>query len=157
MTEAVQQQQQPAPPKNATEARTVLDARVADKAWEGRVFAGDIAANKELRDLTAMVAGGGDDTVTVAMTGNPVNMPTTELHQMASTAGWFRELGIRDEVTAEFLRGGKVTAQEFEAVSNWKKIQMGNEEWVKKYLSGDVEARQKMMIANTVLVNGKAA
>jgi hypothetical protein len=144
-----------APPKTATEARVALDARAADKdGWAKRFDAGGITEKREWEQLTAMIAGGGDDTVTVAMTGNPVYMPTTDLHQMAHTAGWFRELGIRDEVTSEFLRGEKVTVQEYEAVSNWKKIQMGNEEWVKKYLSGDVEARQKMMIANTVLVNG---
>src|SRR5450432_3411625 len=94
-----------APPKTATEARTVLDARQADKEWGARLFAGDPNTNKEFHTLSAMVAAGGDDTVEVAMTGNPVYMPTTDLHQMASTAAWFRELGIRDEVTSEFLRG----------------------------------------------------
>jgi hypothetical protein len=144
----------PAPPKNATEARTVLDARKADKDWGERVFSGDVAANKELYELTAMVAAGGDDTVAVAMSGNPANMPTTDLHQMAHTAGWFRELGIRDEVTSEFLRGGQVTPKEFELVTNWKKEHMGDAEFVKKYLSGDVKAQQLMTIANSVLVNG---
>jgi hypothetical protein len=143
-----------APPKTATEARAVLDTRMADKDWGGRVFNGDIAANKELRDLTAMVAAGGADTVTVAMNGNPVNMPTTEQAQMAHTAGLFRELGIRDEVTSQFLRGEQVTPQEYELVANWKKEHMGDADWVKKYLSGDVKARQQMMLADSVLVNG---
>jgi hypothetical protein len=145
---------QATPPTTATEARAVLDARMADKAWEGRVFNGDVAANKELRELTAMVAGGGADTVTAAMTGNPAYMPTTEQHQMAHTAALFRELGIRDEVTSQFLRGEQVTPQEYELVANWKKEHMGDEDWVKKYLSGDVKASQQMMIANSVLVNG---
>jgi hypothetical protein len=156
MTEAVQQQQQqpPAPPKNSTEARAVLDARTADPSWGGRVFNGDPAANKEFHELTAMVAAGGDDTVAVAMAGNPVYMPTTDLHQMAHTTALFRELGIRDEVTSQFLRGVQVTPQEYELVSNWKKENMGDEAFVKRYLSGDVKASQQMMIANTVLVNG---
>jgi hypothetical protein len=156
MTEAVQQQQQqpPAPPKNATEARARLDTIIADKDKGAKIFAGDVAANKELRDLTAMVAAGGDDTVAVAMTGNPANMPTTDLHQMAHTAGWFRELGIRDEVTSEFLRGGQVTPKEMEAVVNWKKEHFSDADWVKKFLSGDIKARQQMMLADSILVNG---
>jgi lysophospholipase L1-like esterase len=142
------------PPANATEARAVLDARMADKDWGGRVFSGDIAANKELRELTAMVAAGGNDTVTVAMSGNPANMPTTDQAQMAHTTALFRQLGIRDEVTSQFLRGEQVTPQEYEAVANWKKEQMGDEAFVKRFLAGDVKARQQMLIADTVLVNG---
>jgi hypothetical protein len=143
-----------APPANATEARTVLDARMADKDWGGRVFNGDVGANKELRELTAMVAAGGADTVTVAMNGNPVNMPTTEQAQMAHTTALFRGLGISDAVTSQFLRGEQVTPQEYELVANWKKEQMGDEAFVKRFLSGDVKARQQMLIADTVLVNG---
>jgi hypothetical protein len=144
----------PAPPKTATEARAVLDARLADRDWSARVFNGEPAANKELHELTSMVAAGGDDTVTVAMTGNPANMPTTDLHQMSHTAGWFCELGIRDECTSEFLRGGQVTPKEMEAVVNWKKEHVGDVDWVKKFLSGDVKARQQMMLADSILVNG---
>jgi hypothetical protein len=111
-------------PTTATEARTVLDARLADKDWGGRVFNGDIAANKELRDLTAKIAAGGDDTVAVAMTGNPVNMPTTDLAQMAHTTAMFRDLGIRDEVTKQFLSGQQVTPQEYELVSVAKHLHL---------------------------------
>jgi hypothetical protein len=143
-----------APPKTASEAQIVLDARKADSAWGSLIFNGDVAANKELRDLTAMVAAGGDDTVAVAMNGNPVNMPTTDQAHMAHTAALFRELGIRDEVTSQFLRGEQVTPQEYELVANWKKVNMGDEAFVKRFLSGDVKARQQMIIADTVLVNG---
>jgi hypothetical protein len=143
-----------AAPTNATEAREVLNTRMADKDWGGRVFNGDVAANKELRDLTAMVAAGGADTVAVAMNGNPANIPTTDQAQMAHTAGLFRELGIRDEVTREFLEGKKVTPLEYELVANWKKIQMGDADFVKRFLDGGVKERQLMMIADTVIVNG---
>jgi hypothetical protein len=81
-------------------------------------------------------------------------MPTTDLHQMAHTAAWFRDLGISSEVTSEFLRGGQVTAREFELVTNWKKEHMGAAEWREKLLSGDVKANQQLMLANSILVNG---
>jgi hypothetical protein len=145
---------EPAAPANAIKARAVLDTRMADKDWGGRVFNGDVAANKELRDLTAMVAAGGADTVAVSMNGNPANMPTTDQAQMAHTTAIFRELGIRDEVTREFLQGKQVTAQEYELVANWKKEKMGDSDFVKRFLDGGVKERQLMTIANSVLVNG---
>jgi hypothetical protein len=145
----------PAPPTNATEARAALDARKADPAWSDRYLAGSPAEKKEFDSLTAMIAAGGDDTVSVAMSGNPVYMPTTDMAMMAHTAAMFRELGIRDEVTREFLQGKGVSAQEYELVVNWKKEHMGDVEWQKKYLSGDVKAGQQMMLANSVIVNGK--
>jgi hypothetical protein len=143
-----------APPKTATEAKAVLDSRKADKDWGAKVFSGDVAANKELKDLVAMIAAGGADTVTVAMNGNPANMMSTESAHMAHTTAMFRELGIRDEVTSQFLRGEQVTPQEYELVKNFKKERMGDEAFVKRFLSGDVKARQEMMIADSVLVNG---
>ena len=145
---------EPAAPATATEARAVLDARMADKDWGSRVFNGDPAANKELRELTAQVAAGGEDVVAAAMSGELPDMPTGDQRIMAGTAEMLRELGIRDEVTANFLRGEGVTPQEYELVANWKREHMGDAEWTAKFLSGDVKARQQMMLANSVLVNG---
>jgi hypothetical protein len=66
-------------------------------------------------------------------------------------------LGIRDEVTSQFLKGEKVTPTEYEMVSNWKKTAMGDNSsggFVERYLAGNTEAKQKMLIANSVLTNG---
>jgi hypothetical protein len=143
-----------APPKTATEAQTVLAARKADPIWSERFLGGDAAATKEFRDLTSMSAAGGDDTVAVAMRSNPVNMPTTELAHIAHTAAMFRELGMRTEVASQLLRGEPVSPLEYELVSNWKKEHMGDEDFVKRFLSGGIKERQQMLIANSVLVNG---
>jgi hypothetical protein len=144
----------PAPPKTATEAQTVLAALKADPVWSERFLGGDVTATKDFRDLTALAAVGGDDTVAVAMSGNPVNMPTTELAHISHTAAMFRELGIRTEVASQFLRDEPVSALEYELVSNWKKEHMGDEDFVKRFLSGGIKERQQMLIANSVLVNG---
>jgi hypothetical protein len=144
-------------PATATEARAVLSARVADKEWGSRVFAGDIAANKELRQLTEKVAAGGDDVVAAAMSGALGAVPSSEQRQMAGTAEMFREWGIRDEITQQFLSGQQVTQQELELVKNWKILAMGDRSpggFVERYLAGDATAKQKMLIANSVLTNG---
>jgi hypothetical protein len=144
-------------PTNASEARTILDARKADPSWGAKVLAGHPEANREWRELTSKAADSDDSVVAAVMSGEPSRMPTTETHIMAGTAGWFRELGISDQVISEFLRGQQATAQEYEAVKNWKLMSMGDKSpggFVERILSGDVRARQQMMLADTVLVNG---
>jgi len=145
-------------PATATEARTQLDAKLADKDWGARVLNGDVAANKELRELSHKSAESGDDVVAaaLALSGKDAYGPGTTSDQrvMASVAEEWRSLGIRDEVTAQFLRGEKVSAAEYELVKNWKTTAMGDQDFVKKFLAGDSVARQKMTIANSVLVNG---
>jgi hypothetical protein len=144
----------PAPPATATEARTVLDARIQDKDWSARLLNGDIAAKKEMKELTSKIADGGDDVVAVAMSGKLPDTATTDQRHMAATADLFRSLGIRDAVVTQFLSGHQVSASEFELVSNWKKESMGDPEFVKRLLAGEVKARQQMTLANSVLVNG---
>lgn len=144
-------------PATAMEARTTLDARIADKDFGARVLAGDADAKRELDVLHAKIHAGGDDVVEAALSGALGDMPSSDMRAMAGTAELFRELGIRDEVTREFLSGKGVTAHEYELVENWKKIAMGDRKpggFVERYLAGDTEAMNKMTLANSVLVNG---
>ena len=147
----------PAVPATATEARAVLDARISDKAFGDRIFAGDIAAKNELAALHAKIHAGGDDVVAAAMNGKLSDVPSSEQRQLIGTTELFRELGIRDEVTSQFLTGQKVSAAEYEMVVNWKKTAMGDNSpggFVERFLAGNAEAKQKMLIANSVLTNG---
>src|SRR5260221_492362 len=74
--------------------------------------------------------------------------------QMAVAVEHFRELGIDDGVTKQFLTGQKVSPQEYQAVANLKRELMGDADFVKKYLGGDVKSQQHMTTINAVLVNG---
>lgn len=145
-------------PATATEARALLDAKVASKDWGARVMAGDAAAIRELHELTGKVAGGGEDVVVAVISGKDDGggrmFVDAEKRMMAGTAEMFRDLGIRDAVTAEFLSGRQVSKEEYDAVSAWKRVAMGSKEFTAKFLAGDVEARQKMLTANSVLANG---
>jgi hypothetical protein len=115
----------PAPAATVMEARAQLDARIADKDWGARLTAGDANTNREFHDLTAMVANEDDSTIAAAMSGAIGDMPDSSIKTMAATAEMFRNLGIRDEVTSQFLRGQQVTSEEYELVSNWRKEHMG--------------------------------
>jgi hypothetical protein len=147
----------PAVPATATEARAVLDARISDKAFGDRIFAGDVTAKNELAALHAKIHAGGEDVIDAAMNGKLPDVPSSEQRQMAGAAEWFKDLGVRSEVAAQFLKGEKVSAAEYEMVVNWKKTAMGDNSpggFVERYLAGNAEAKQKMLICNSVITNG---
>jgi hypothetical protein len=144
---------QPAP-ANAIEARAVLDSRMADPSWGAKVFAGDVDANRELRELTTKAVGSDDSVVAAVMSGDLSKMPTTETHIMAGAAGMLREVGISEEVIEQTLKGHQVSEQEFKLAEAWKSRHMKDPEFVKSFLNGNVEARQKMALVDIILSGG---
>lgn len=144
-------QQQPAPPANATEARTVLDARIQDKDWGARFQNGDAAANKEFHDLTAMIAAGGD-AVDQAIAGIvPGDIPDAGQKRMAEAATWMRGHGLTNDVIRQSLTDHEVTPQEVRAVEAWKAQKMRSPEFTKAFLAGEPEPVREMLLANIVL------
>jgi hypothetical protein len=141
----------PAPPANAAEARTRLDGLIADKAFGAKLLAGDADANRDFRALSDMAANVDDGTIAAAMSGNIGALPDSRLKVMANTADHLREIGIREEIIEQQLRGHEVSPEEYKLVEAWKARQMKDPVFVKAYLSGDPEARQKMTLAAIVL------
>jgi hypothetical protein len=145
----------PAPPANAQEARTRLDALIADKDRGALLLAGDPATNKDYRDLQNMVANvDPNDQVAVAMSGNIGEMPDSELRLMSNTADMLRDFGIREEIIADTLRGHEVTALEMKQVEAWRERAMRDQTFVRSWLSGDPEARQKMVLSQIIVSGG---
>jgi hypothetical protein len=150
----------PVPPATPQEARAVLDAKMADKNWGERLTAGDAEVTREWNSLQAKAAEPTDD-VSRAMAGDVLQhaaflggVPDSGVKLMADTADMLREIGIREPIIEETLRGHEVTAEEMKAVEAWKARSMKNPEFVKNFLSGDPEARQKMTLAAIVLSGG---
>jgi hypothetical protein len=143
----------PAAPTNAVEARTQLDARLADKEWGERLTGGDVNANREFCDLTAMAARDDSSTVAAAMSGNIGDMPDSSVKLMANTADMLREIGVSEGVIEQTLRGDAVSAQEFKLVEAHKARLMKDPVFLKNYLGGDPEARQQMVLCNIVLTS----
>jgi len=141
----------PAPPANALEARGRLDALIADKDWGAKLMAGDANVNREYRTLQDMAANADDSTIAAALSGNIGEMPDSRLKVMADTADHLREIGIREEIIEQQLRGHEVSPEEYKLVEAWKTRQLKDPVFVKAYLSGDPEARQKMTLAAIVL------
>src|SRR5882757_9983693 len=137
------------PPANATEAQARLDTLKADPAWADRWLAGDTGAQKEYQELRAKInsGAGGEDVIAAVMAGALPDLPTTEQRQAVATVEMFRNLGVRDEITRQFLSGKQVSPAEYELVKNWKITQLGDKSpggFVERYLAGDTEAKQKM-------------
>jgi hypothetical protein len=144
----------PAPPANAQEARTRLDALIADTGRGAKLLAGDVETNREFSELTALAAGEDASTVAAAMSGNLGDMPDSSVRLMANTADMLREVGIREEIIEQTLKGHEVSAEEYKLVEAWKARKMKDPVFVKSYLSGEPEARQKMTLASIILSGG---
>jgi len=136
----------PAPPANSTEARTRLDTLIADKNFGAKLVAGDADANREFRGLQNLAASTDDTTIAAAMSGEIGEFPDSGAKQMANTAAMLREIGIREEIIEQTLRGHEVSADEFRLVEAYKARLMKDPMFVKDFLSGNPEARQKMTL-----------
>jgi hypothetical protein len=151
-----QQTPPPAPAPNATEAQAKIDTLMIDQGWIDRFMKGEPTAVNEYHTLTGAAVDGGsaEDVVASVLTGKGPQFGNSVARQMTVAVEQFRELGISDGVTKEFLSGHKVTPQEYQAVASLKRELMSDPEFVKDYLGGNVKANQRMTTINAVLVNG---
>jgi hypothetical protein len=144
----------PAPPATPAEARQRLDARLSDKEFGAKLLAGDAATNTEYRDLQNMAANvDPNDAVAVALSGQIGEMPDSSVKMMAETADMLREIGVRESIVEEVLRGHVVTEQELKLTEAWRSRQMKNPAFVRSFLSGDPEARH-LMTLSAIIVSG---
>jgi hypothetical protein len=144
----------PAPPANAVEARARLDAFVADLGKGAKLLARDPETTKEFKSLSEMASGEDASTVAAAIAGNPGDMLDSQLKMMANTAGMLRDIGIKEGIIKEVLQGHLVSAEEFKLTEAWKARQMKDPVFVRSYLSGEPEAREKMVLADIILSGG---
>jgi hypothetical protein len=149
------QPQQPAPPATAAEASGRLEALKADKEWGAKLIAGDPAANREFSELHLKIDSVDPaDMAAVAMSGNIGEMPDSRVKLMAETAGMLREIGIREEIIEQTLRGHEVSPIEMKQAEAWRERAMRDPVFVKAWLSGDPEARQKMTLSQIIVSGG---
>jgi len=133
----------------STDPKDVLDRRIADPAFGAKLKAGDTEARAEFQRLT--VAAAEANPIEAAMTGALPEMPDSDLLLMANTTGMLRDIGISDDVIRETLTGHEVTQAEHDATNRWLKQHEADKEWCKKLRAGDIEAKQKFMLASIIL------
>jgi hypothetical protein len=147
-----------APPANAAEARTVLDARMGDKAWGAKLFAGDVATTTEYRDLRALINNPDPaDSVTVAMSSQDLGMlPNAAAVELRGAAGYLREMGLNDVQVRETLEGKEPTAEEVAIARQWKAQSFKSQDFVKRMMAGEPDVRRQLLVANIILSSAKA-
>lgn len=143
-----------APPANAVEARSRLDARIADKDWGAKLMSGDAGTRREYDDLSAQAERSDDSKVTAAMSGNIGEMPNSDVKIMAETANYLRQIGIAEPAILQVLKGEGVSEQEFRLAEAWKVRQMKSPEFSKALFAGEPEALQKLTACNIILSGG---
>ena len=154
MTDIVTPGAPPAPPATPQEARTRLDGLIKDREFGAKLLSGDAAANKEFGELQAKADSVDPaDQVAVAMSGNIGEMPDSSTRLMSNTADMLREIGIREEIIEQTLRGHEVSPVEMKQAEAWRERAMRDQTFVKAWLSGDPEARQKMTLS-AIIVSG---
>lgn len=144
----------PAPPTTPAEAATRLDQSKSDPSWTESFLGGHPERVKEFHDWHELAAKG--DSVDLAMAGMYMEGGNTADHlTQMGTAAVFRELGIRDEITRDVLADKHtVTQAEYNATKVWKEDRFNDKEFVAKLMSGDREAKRKVMLANIILSGG---
>ncbi|MBR0936691.1 hypothetical protein [Bradyrhizobium jicamae] len=130
-----------------------LDAKYADPDFRAKLDAGSVEARTEFDNLVKAAADA--DPVAVAMSGGPLpEIPDSSLRQMATAAGWFRELGLPEPVIEQALSGRPVPQKEFDMVKQARVKAEANADWSKRLLAGDIDMQQQLAAMNTVIANG---
>lgn len=140
----------PALPSTPAEAATRLDQLKADPKWTASFLSGSPTQLQEFRDLHETIAKGNDD-VSAAMTGIIPEMSSSDLKTMAGTASMLKDVGFTPLSIKETLEGRPASQAEVDMATKWKADHLSNQDWVKRLMSGDVEAKRHLLVANVIL------
>jgi hypothetical protein len=142
------------PPANATEARALLDSRMADKGWGQKLFAGDAAATTEyrsLRDLINKPDLTGEVAAAMSNDDHPGIIQDSRAVELRGSAGFLRDLGLNETQVAETLSGKQPSEAEIDMARQWKIQSFKSKEWVARLMSGEPDERRQLLVANIIL------
>jgi hypothetical protein len=125
----------PAVPADQAAAAEKKAELMADPAWVKRKVSGDPEANAEMTKINEVLVG--------AETAQPA-VDASELDHL-------RSLGLSNEVIKQVETRQPVTQDEYDRASRLKSTLMKDPEFVRKYLDGQYEARQKMALISIVM------
>jgi hypothetical protein len=151
MTDAVEQQQQPAPPTTPEGAQARLSELTKSADFGVRLMNGDVATRAVFSNLTTLAAG------LERRPGAEELQKISENEADARHAKIFvkgvRDSGmnIRDEVLKEAIAGAPVSQQDHNLAKNWMGRLMADPEQSKKLLAGDIPLREQLFRASTIL------
>jgi hypothetical protein len=136
-----------AAPGNATQAAAQLNNLQKDGEWTSRFLAGDEGARAEFEKLTGIIVS--EDPIDGVAAGLP--WADHSVREMAEAVPFLREAGLSDDVIRQVFTDQEVTQKEFDLATHWKAQRFRDQEWVKRFLSGEPDAGRQMMAANIIL------
>ncbi|MCK1707626.1 MULTISPECIES: hypothetical protein [unclassified Bradyrhizobium] len=129
---------------SATDARSALDARMADSAWADRYLNGDADARKEFSDLTRAV--------------------TTGSGAMANSDAWAKggadylaSRGITSGEIQDTLSGKPPTSEEYQAAVTGKRQALASKDFQQRYGDSEPEALRQMTKHNDIITRWESA
>jgi hypothetical protein len=145
----------PAPPANAAEARTRLDALIADRDRGARLLSGDHEVNREYRELRAKAdAPNPADEIGAAIAGveQPGPFQDSGHVQRMHTAAMLKENGISDGAIRQALDPDyEVLPEAHGVVASLKADAMADPEWRKRFLAGGRKELREYQLMNIEL------
>jgi hypothetical protein len=126
----------PAAPADQQAAAARKAELMSNKDWVAKKLSGDEAANLEMRKLNEIIVGAEAD--------QPAAVDGREIEHL-------RSLGLADAVIKQVETRQPVSQEEFDRASRLKSSLMKDPTFVRSYLDGSYEARQKMALIGIVL------
>lgn len=130
-----------------------LDEKFADPKFRAKLDAGSTVARTEFDQLVTAAAA--SDPVKAAMTNSLPEIPDSSLLQMATAAGWLRDLGLSENVVEETLSGKAARPKEVALAKQWRADHEADPEWVKRLLAGGDKEKRELALANIIIVNAE--
>ncbi|HEU5018145.1 MAG TPA: hypothetical protein VFT69_09245 [Pseudolabrys sp.] len=151
-------------PATPEEAAARLAELQQDPAWVDKLLAGsDPKVASQFQTLTEMQASkpaGRFESAMAGSEGRPFEM-TDEEHplttrQLGGGIKGLREAGLNDDTIRELFSGRKAGKDEYRAVENFMNKLKGDQDWVRRLLAGDHEAKRQLTLGSIVLAAGMA-
>lgn len=131
------------------QAQARLAELKASQDWVAKVLSNDPSALREFRAITEMI--GKSDRVDAALAGKPILDGELTAHDLVGAIGGLRELGLRDEVVAEALRGSINTADVVRQTRALYQDRMSDPEWTERLLAGGAAEKREHALMSIIL------
>jgi hypothetical protein len=143
------------------EAGARLETLLADRSFADRLLKGDGPAVTEFRSLMERKSEASGDHLTDVIQGT-AKAPDFQLtvdgelntRAIMDGAAALREFGVSDGAIRELLENKPVTRAEWDALQHFRRSKLGDQEWSKKLLAGDYQARKELALMGIISVCG---
>jgi hypothetical protein len=142
---------QPAAPATPDTAQAALRDFTGNKEIGAKLLAGDVATRAEFDKLSTRAAGlerrpGAEELSAISSHEEDARNAKSFIKGVRDDG-----LDVRDEVLKEAIDGTPVSKADHDLAKNWMSRLMADQEQSKKLLAGDIQMREQLFRASTIL------